>query len=211
MPQNGDQLVVDAEAALTREWAIFQAVEAGTANTLWHVWESARPVVVLGRHTVAAEAVLSEACRTDGVEIVRRFSGGGAVVLGAGCLNYAVALSLVARPHLDEVERSFALILHAIASSLGLAGLSRDGTDLVLDGAKVSGNAQRRGRRALIQHGTLLYDFDARLVTRYLREPARQPAYRGRRRHEAFMGNLPLTAETVRTRVLDAFDGGLFR
>ena len=109
---------------------------------------------------IAAD-VIEEACRADGVRVLRRFSGGGAVVLGPGCLNYAVALSLVSRPELADVAASFQFILGRIVAALGVPGLSIAGeTDLALDGRKVSGNAQRRGRRALMHHGTLLYDFD---------------------------------------------------
>ena len=75
----------------------------------------------------------------------------------------------------------------------------------MLRGRKVSGNAQRRGRRALIHHGTLLYDFDPGLAARYLKEPARQPAYRAARRHAEFIGNLPLSAETIRARLETAW------
>jgi lipoate-protein ligase A len=87
-----------------------------------------------------------------------------------------------------------------------MPGLSVAGeTDLAFRGRKVSGNAQRRGRRALIHHGTLLFEFDARLATRYLKEPARQPAYRVGRRHAAFLGNLPLSVETIRARLESAW------
>jgi len=74
----------------------------------------------------------------------------------------------------------------------------------VLNGRKVSGSAQRRGRRALLHHGTLLYDFDPALAVRYLKEPSRQPAYRARRSHGEFLGNLPLTGEEVRARLVAA-------
>ena len=39
------------------------------------------------------------------------------------------------------------------------------------------------------------------LAARYLREPARRPAYRAARRHAEFIGNLPLSAETIRARL----------
>jgi lipoate-protein ligase A len=71
---------------------------------------------------------------------------------------------------------------------------------LVVDGRKVSGNAQRRGRRALLHHGTLLYAFDPALAERYLREPRRRPPYRATRTHAEFMGNLPLSADALRVR-----------
>jgi lipoate-protein ligase A len=82
------------------------------------------------------------------------------------------------------------------------------GGDLVFRGRKVSGSAQRRGRRAILHHGTILYDFDASLATRYLKEPARQPPYRAGRRHSDFLGNLPLSRSAVFA-ALQRASGGL--
>ena len=157
-------------------------------------------------HSRVAADVCQEACLADGVRVLRRGSGGGAVVLGPGCLNYAVVLSLVPWTELANVAASFRYILERIAAALDVPGLAvAGGTDLALDGRKVSGNAQRRGRRALIHHGTLLFGFDSRLATRYLQEPVRQPAYRARRRHAEFIGNIPLPAEVIRERLEDAW------
>lgn len=187
---------------LEREWQLFQAIEYGTATYLFRTWEATRPAVVVGRSTRMAGHVIQEACDEDGVRVLRRFSGGGAVVLGSGCLNYAVGLSLVSRPDLNDVPGSFRAILGGIATALGVPGVSvGGGTDLVRDGRKVSGNAQRRGRRALLHHGTLLYAFDAGLALRYLKEPERQPDYRASRRHTEFLGNLPLSRESLRERL----------
>jgi lipoate-protein ligase A len=203
MHQSTADEVMASEEHLDREWQMFLAIEAGSVDQQCLTWETARPLVVVGHSASVADQVVVEACRGDGVPIVRRFSGGGAVVLGPGCLNYAVGLSLVSRPELKDVAHSFHVILGGLAAALGVDGLSIDGgTDLVLNGRKVSGNAQRRGRRALIHHGTLLYDFDSRLAARYLKEPCRQPGYRYARTHVDFMGNLPLPRETVRARLM---------
>jgi lipoate-protein ligase A len=202
MHQNDRETGIDPAQQLAGDWALFQAVETGAAKHLHRCWHSAVPVVVAGRHSILADDVIQDACRTDNVRVLRRFSGGGTVVLGPGCLNYAVALALVSRPRLADVGASFQLVLQTIASALDLPGLLvAGGTDLVFEGRKISGNAQRRGRRALIHHGTLLYDFDPRLATRYLKEPLRQPAHRAARRHTDFIGNLPLPADTLRARL----------
>jgi lipoate-protein ligase A len=206
MHENGDETRLDPEEQLTREWALFQSVESGAGN-LCRCWQAARPVVVVGRSSAIAADVSLDVCRDDRVPVLRRFSGGGAVVLGPGCLNYAVVVSLVSSPGLTDVAASFHVILGRIVAALGISGLSiAGGTDLVLDGRKVSGNAQRRGRRALIHHGTLLCGFDPRLATRYLKEPSRQPAYRAARRHAEFIGNLPLSVATVQARLETAWD-----
>ncbi|MGH9374332.1 MAG: lipoate--protein ligase family protein [Vicinamibacterales bacterium] len=187
---------------LVREWELFQFVEAGTGGRHYRIWEASRPVVVVGRSCRLADQVNQDACEADRIDVLHRCSGGGAVVLAPGCLNYAIALSLVSRPELTEVISSFRFILGQIARSLSVPGLSiAADTDLVLNGRKVSGNAQRRGRCALLHHGTLLHRFDPRLAVRYLEEPARQPAYRAARQHSEFIGNLPLSAATLRARL----------
>jgi lipoate-protein ligase A len=202
MYQNTDETSRDVQEHLARDWAMFQSVEAGASESLCRSWQTTRPVVVVGRSSRIAADVVLDACREDRVPVLRRFSGGGAVVLGPGCLNYAVALSLVSRPELRHVRASFQFILGRIAAALDIPDLSiAGGTDLALATRKVSGNAQRRGRRALLHHGTLLYGFDPRLAVRYLREPARRPPYRSGRDHPEFLGTLPLSAEVIRARL----------
>lgn len=206
MDQSPDSCAVSRE--ITRDWQLFQEVESGERPFAWRTWEIARPAVIVGRSNVVAQLVDEAACRADGVPIVRRCSGGGTVVLGPGCVNYGIVLTFVSAPHLFDVAASFSAILSRVAAGLGIAGLViGGGTDLVMSGRKISGNAQRRGRHALLHHGTLLYDFDAALATRYLREPERRPAYRGMRAHAAFLGNVPLTGAEARARLADGLRG----
>jgi lipoate-protein ligase A len=206
MYQNVEPLSPQDRLAL--EWNLFQSTESGTSTGFCWTWEATRPVVIVGRSHHTAEDVILDACAADGVPVLRRFSGGGTVVLGPGCLNYAVALPLVSQPGLADVAASFRLVLGRIVTALGIPGVAIEGrTDLAIGGKKVSGNAQRRGRRALLQHGTLLYNFDPALALRYLKEPARRPAYRAERNHSAFMGNLPLDRERVQASLASAWTG----
>lgn len=194
-----------AEQHLAEDRRLFERIEHGVADYGWRLWEADTPAVVVGRFGNVANEVFEVRCQEDGVPIVRRFSGGGAVVVGHGCLNFTVAFALPVHPELVDVARSFSIVLHRIAGALAFEGLSIEGdTDLVAGGRKVSGNAQRRGRRALLHHGTLLYAFDPALAARYLREPRRQPAYRERRPHTGFMGCLPVPREVLTARVSDA-------
>ena len=202
MPQIMEKLDATPEEQLGGDLQLFQHVEDGAADFGWRLWEADTAAVVLGRFGNAANEVFEARCQRDGVPIVRRCSGGGAVVVGRGCLNFAVVFSLAVHPELADVARSFSLVLHRIAGVLTIKGLSiAGGTDLVVGGRKVSGNAQRRGRRALLHHGTLLYDFDPALAARYLREPRRQPAYRDHRPHADFMGCLRVPRERLTARL----------
>ena len=202
MHQGVEETDLLPEEHLARELEILHSLETGTTGDCYRLWEATRPVVVVGRSTTVFDHVDLDACRADGVEVLRRSSGGGAVVLGPGCLNYAIAVSLVSRPELADVAGSFCAILGQVAASLCVPGVSTAGhADFSFNGRKVSGNAQRRGRHALLHHGTLLYDFDPRCAVRYLKEPARQPAYRAGRPHAEFLGNLPLSARLIRARL----------
>jgi lipoate-protein ligase A len=98
---------------------------------------------------------------------------------------------------------------------LGMA-VSRQGTsDLVLAAEgpsggqhgfrKVSGNALRVRRHGVLYHGTLLDDFDIPLAERLLRHPPREPAYRARRPHGAFLANLGLGRARLEELVRRAF------
>ena len=161
-------------------------------------WESPVPFVVLGRSGKIEQEVNVNVCRMAGIPIVRRSSGGGTILQGPGCLNYAFVLSLAARPELINVEDSYGIVLSRVVRALSVPGLKVLGSDIILGDEKVSGNAQRRSRGWLLHHGTLLYRADIGLMEQVLREPERQPVYRQRRTHRDFVSELNLTAEEMK-------------
>jgi len=180
--------------------------EQGAASGTLRFWESAAPFVVLGVSGKLREEVDLEACARGGVPIIRRASGGGTVVQGPGCLNFALILPLTDHPELRDLTRSYRAILERVAAALEVPGLELQGTsDLALGGLKVSGNAQKRTRHAVLHHGTLLYAFDVGSVAAWIREPEKQPAYRQRRRHAEFVRNLDLSPAEIRRRIAAAW------
>lgn len=194
-----DQCSPDASDNLALDAALFHGLEATGAGETLRFWESRRRAVVVGSLGVVNREVHQAACLADNVPIVRRISGGSAVVVGHGCLNYSLVLSLDTRPELRHVSRSYAMILGRILEALVWPGLTVQGmSDLAIEGRKISGSAQRRGRRTLLHHGTFLYAFDVGLIERYLQEPARQPSYRAHRRHTEFVTNAPIAPAAIR-------------
>src|SRR5262249_4172206 len=142
---------VRCETALETDAKSFEIADAGGSGESVRCWSCSEVAVVVGRSGRVDREVDEAACAQDGVPILRRVSGGGAVVIGPGCLNYALVLSLAARPELKDVALSYKLILGRIVESLGLAELSLRGmSDLVLNDRKVSGCAQRRGRNVVL-------------------------------------------------------------
>jgi lipoate-protein ligase A len=202
LPMPQENLALD-EALL--DWAEEQDLDQETVR----VWESPRPFVVVGRSSRVGEEVDQAACAQRGIPVLRRSSGGAAVVVGPGCLMYAVVLSYRRRPDLRDVGRSHKFILNRLADALRprVANIYCAGTsDLVVDdppaARKFSGNSLRAKRSHFLYHGTLLYDFDLSLVTACLKMPSRQPTYRHGRPHVDFIMNLPLD----RAVLIDALD-----
>jgi lipoate-protein ligase A len=194
---------------LALDEALLLAAEAGAGFEALRLWEWPAPVVVLGAGGRLAEDVDEAACRADAVPILRRASGGGTVLLGAGCLCFSLVLGYTRDPALTEISSSYAYVLDRIVAALDglLPGLERAGTsDLASAGRKVSGNAQQRKRTHLLHHGTLLYGFELSRVSRYLRLPAGQPEYRAQRDHAEFLMNLPTSAEELKSRLRAAWE-----
>ena len=186
-----------------------QAEEQGGPAVL-RFWESPVPFVVLGYANRFAEEVNLAVCCEANVSILRRCSGGGTVLQGPGCLNYAVVLPFNEQSPLHSITGTNAFVMQrnreALTAALGKSVNVEGYTDLALGDVKFSGNAQRRRRNWLLFHGTfLLESFDVALVERCLRAPPRQPSYRHQRTHRDFMTRLPLSGETVRAALRDVW------
>jgi lipoate---protein ligase len=164
------------------------------------IWECRQTAVVVGRSSSLSVEVQVDECRRRGVPVLRRSSGGATVVIGPGCLMYSVVLSYARRPHLRAVDLAHQFVLETALSAVRRQepGADRCGTsDLAIAGRKFSGNSLRCRREHLLYHGTLLYDFALADVGTLLGTPPRQPDYRERREHGAFITNLPIDRNTL--------------
>ena len=190
------------EENLACDEALLEEGEARGGPGVLRFWESDRPVVVLGYANRAEEEVDLEACRAQGVPVLRRCSGGGSVLLGPGCLNYSLVLPIDTAPPLAVVSGANRFILErqrdALVAATGLPITVEGHTDLALGGRKFSGNAQRRKRTHLLFHGGFLLDLDLRLLVALLRMPPRQPDYRRWRAHADFLTRIETTRDIVR-------------
>lgn len=176
------------------DFALLDAVEGGGPASV-HVWTSATSAVVLGVSLDAEQEADLDACRERGVAVVRRASGGGAVVVGPGTVQVAFAFPHAISPLLATIEGTKRYCAGLMIEALGRAGcnasleVDRSG-DLRHEDRKVAGVALARRRSASLLHATLLVEADLALLGAVLRHPAREPDYRGGRRHEDFVANV---------------------
>jgi lipoate---protein ligase len=197
---------------LALDEALLEEAEAGGAPTeTLRLWEPPQPMVVVGRSSRIEAEVRLAVCRELEIPVLRRTSGGAAIVAGPGCLMYALVLSYQVRPQLRILNQAHRWVLGTLAAALGdlTPGVECRGTsDLALGGRKFSGNSARCRRSHFLYHGTLLYDFPLPLIERCLTIPPRMPDYRDGRPHEGFVTNLGLRPGAIRQALVAAFDAG---
>ncbi len=177
------------------DWLLQQCDSSESPCEVLRIWENAEPAVILGRSSKTAVEINHAFCQQRGIPAFRRCSGGASVMIGPGCLMYAVVLDYRLRPDLKMLDRAHAFVMGKLQAALRACGIDTQflGTcDLTVDGRKFSGNSLRCQRQSFLYHGTLLYDFDLALLHQCLGNPPRQPDYRAGRGHQDFVTNLPV-------------------
>ena len=156
---------------LDRSLAFYLAMEEFVARKIegeaFFVWR-VRPTVIFGRNQVLENEVNLEYCRSHGVEIVQRKSGGGCVYSDKG----NIMISYISeRGVVSEVFDRYLSGLTECLRSLGLRAEKSGRNDILVDGRKVSGNAFHQLPDRSIVHGTLLYSTDLEALTEAIRPP----------------------------------------
>jgi lipoate-protein ligase A len=205
-----DLTLPTAAENLALDEAILEKAEAaGSPSESLRFWEAAQPAVVVGRSSRLKEEVHLDVCRAENVPVLRRPSGGAAIVAGPGCLMYALTLSYEKRPDLRSLDNAHHFVLKTIASALSTLrpGVHCAGTsDLAIGENKFSGNSARCHKTHFLYHGTLLYDFPLEQINRYLKHPPRTPDYRNGRDHSLFVMNLEVSPQSIREAMSQAWD-----
>ena len=189
---------------LAGDEALLDAAEAGESGEVLRFWESAAPFVVVGYANKIATEVNVATCAARDVPILRRCSGGGTVVQGPGCLNYAVILRIDETGPTHSISAANQFVMERIRRALSQL-LSPNSqllvaghTDLAINSRKFSGNAQRRRKNFLLFHGTFLLNFDLALISELLPMPSQEPDYRATRSHRDFLTNLDLAVDRIK-------------
>jgi lipoate-protein ligase A len=188
------------EENLACDEALLEECEESSGEEVLRFWEPREHFVVLGYGNRIESEVNMIFSRRESVPVLRRCSGGGTVVQGPGCLNYALVLRI--QPELQSISQSNSFILRThrqalqplIREAVEIQGFS----DLAVHGAKFSGNAQKRKRQFMLFHGTFLLAVDIEFIERALPIPSKQPEYRSNRSHRDFLTNVAVEAATVK-------------
>ncbi|PKL07251.1 MAG: lipoate--protein ligase family protein [Spirochaetae bacterium HGW-Spirochaetae-9] len=153
--------------------AILESVTSGSALPTLRFYGWKPPAISLGYFQGALEEVDTDACRQQGVDVVRRITGGGAVFHDTE-VTYSIVIPGSHPLAPASILDSYALLCSGIVE--GLKNLNIDASfapinDIVAGGRKISGNAQTRKKGCLLQHGTVLLKVDVEKMFGLLKVP----------------------------------------
>lgn len=141
------------------EWLIKNAKKG---EVVLYLWQN-EGTIVIGRNQNPWLECDVKKIKEDGVHLVRRLSGGGAVFHDLGNLNF----TFIAEDDVYDVNKQFNVIIKAL-SKFGVNAYFSGKNDLIVDDKKISGNAFISDNGFSFQHGTLLIDVDHDAMSRYL-------------------------------------------
>ncbi len=126
-----------------------------------------KPSIIVGRHQNTIEEINRDYVKENGIEVVRRISGGGAVYHDYNNLNYTI----ISKESEDKAFdfKSFSVPVIKTLESLGVKAEFTGRNDLEIDGKKFCGNAQAYINGRIMHHGCLLFDVDLSVLAKALK------------------------------------------
>lgn len=115
-----------------------------------------QPSIIIGKNQNTIEEINTKYVEDNGIKVVRRLSGGGAVYHDKGNLNF----SFITKDDGDSFHnfKKFTEPVIKALEKLGVKAELSGRNDIMADGRKISGNAQFATRGRIFSHGTLLFD-----------------------------------------------------
>jgi lipoate-protein ligase A len=154
--------VHDPRLNLAVEEHLLRNVQLDEPLLLFYVNE---PAVIIGRNQNTLEEIDPDYVRANGIHVVRRLSGGGAVFHDLGNLNFSFITP--GQEDLHHFERFIEPVV-AVLRNMGVPAELRGKSDIFAAGKKVSGNAQYSTAGRMFSHGTLLFDSDLEMMLKAL-------------------------------------------
>lgn len=126
-------------------------------DDIFMLWQSENTVVV-GKHQNLLAEINYPFVRENKITVARRISGGGTVFHDAGNVNFTFIKNVK-----SSAEISFKMFTEPVVEALARLGVSATTSgrnDLLIEGKKISGNAEHVFKNRVLHHGTLLYNSD---------------------------------------------------
>ncbi|HGD1527113.1 TPA: lipoate--protein ligase [Streptococcus agalactiae] len=125
------------------------------------------PAIIIGRHQNTIQEINKEFIDKNGIHVVRRLSGGGAVYHDLNNLNYTIISN-----NKQEGAFDFQTFSKPVIDTLAKLGVKAEFTgrnDLEINGQKFAGNAQAYYKGRMMHHGCLLFDVDMSVLGQALK------------------------------------------
>ena len=129
------------------------------------LWQN-EPSVIIGRNQNTIEEINSNYIKNHNIHVVRRISGGGAVYHDFGNLNFTFITNNL-KDNLNNYRKFATPVINAL-NSLEVPAEFAGRNDIIVEGKKISGNAQSYFKNRMFQHGTILFDANLEMVANVL-------------------------------------------
>lgn len=170
------------------------------------------PSIIIGKNQNTIEEIDTDFVEKNNIKVVRRLSGGGAVYHDLGNLNY----SFITKDD-GESFRNFQKFTEPVVEALRNIGVNAEligRNDLLVDGRKISGNAQFSTKGRMYSHGTLMFDTEIDTVVSALKVRKDKIESKGIKSIRSRVANISefldeaMTIEDLRMEILKSIFGG---
>ena len=196
-PANLVQLVRTSGLCILRQLRLEEKLLRSPGAGNWCLLNDGTPdrSVVLGISGKPHQLVDVRRALDDGLRVIKRFSGGGTVIVDRDTQFVTLVMNAAAVPDLALFPRQ---IMDWTGSLYGgrphgvfadVPGWQLRENDYVIGERKVGGNAQSISKDRWLHHTSFLWDFREETM-KYLTNPAKQPRYRANRSHSDFLAPL---------------------
>ncbi|MBR4882870.1 MAG: lipoate--protein ligase family protein, partial [Bacteroidales bacterium] len=127
--------------------------------------------IIIGHYQNAFAEIDVNFVKENGIKVVRRLTGGGAVFHDLGNLNFTFIEERNPNEDTSVMFRRFTAPIIEALQNIGVDAYLEGRNDLLIDGKKFSGNAFYQSQTHAYHHGTLMVDVDKERLGRYLSPP----------------------------------------
>jgi lipoate-protein ligase A len=150
---------------------LLDRLDAGEIDPTVRFWHRTRPAIPLGRFQAYEDEVATEYVQDEGIDVIRRITGGGAMFAVPGdIITYSMYLREEDVP--TDVEESYEVLDEWVLDGLGAVGLEafhEPLNDISHPEGKIGGSAQLRSGDAVLHHTTMSYSVDIEAMLKALR------------------------------------------